>query len=76
MLAIKSLSKTYSNGVHALADVSLNIPKGMYGLLGPNGAGKSTFLKIISGEIEIGFTEVTGTSAVIILSAIVTTFPS
>ena len=38
-LIIKNLSKTYSNGVKALNDVSLDIPKGMYGLLGPNGAG-------------------------------------
>ncbi|HQF29673.1 MAG TPA: ABC transporter ATP-binding protein, partial [Bacteroidia bacterium] len=36
-LIINNLSKTYSNGVAALQDVSLTIPKGMYGLLGPNG---------------------------------------
>jgi ABC-2 type transport system ATP-binding protein len=48
MLAIKNLSKTYSNGVKALADVSLNIPKGMYGLLGPNGAGKSSLMRTIA----------------------------
>ena len=40
-LKIKNLSKTYSNGVQALKDVTLNIPQGMFGLLGPNGAGKS-----------------------------------
>ena len=40
------MSKTYSNGVQALKDVTLTIPLGMYGLLGPNGAGKSEQCKI------------------------------
>ncbi|GJL96685.1 MAG: multidrug ABC transporter ATP-binding protein [Hyphobacterium sp.] len=48
MLKIKNLSKTYGNGVRALDDVSLEIPKGMYGLLGPNGAGKSTLMRTIA----------------------------
>ncbi|WP_421790130.1 ABC transporter ATP-binding protein [Hyphobacterium sp.] len=48
MLEIKNLSKTYGNGVRALDNVSLNIPKGMYGLLGPNGAGKSTLMRTIA----------------------------
>ena len=48
MLKIKELSKTYDNGVHALNNVSLDIPKGMYGLLGPNGAGKSSLMRTIS----------------------------
>jgi len=39
-LIINNLSKTYTNGVQALKDLSLEIPKGMFGLLGPNGAGK------------------------------------
>lgn len=47
-LVISKLSKTYSNGVHALKEVSLTIPNGMYGLLGPNGAGKSTLIRILS----------------------------
>lgn len=60
-IEIKNLSKTYSNGVVALKNVSLNIPTGLYGLLGPNGAGKSTLMRIIatlqeadSGEIRLG----------------------
>lgn len=37
-LQIRGVSKTYPNGVHALKDVPLTIPAGMYGLLGLNGA--------------------------------------
>lgn len=48
MLEINNLSKTYSNGVHALNNVSLSIPKGMFGLLGPNGAGKSSLMRTIA----------------------------
>ncbi len=47
-LSIQSLSKTYGNGVRALDNVSMTIPKGMYGLLGPNGAGKSTLMRTIA----------------------------
>jgi ABC-type multidrug transport system ATPase subunit len=47
-LKIERLSKTYPNGVHALRDVSLSIPPGMFGLLGPNGAGKSTLMRILA----------------------------
>src|SRR5262249_8860700 len=47
-LQIRSVSKTYPNGVHALRDVTLTIPAGMYGLLGPNGAGKSTLMRILA----------------------------
>lgn len=47
-LKIEGLSKTYSNGIRALDDVSLEIPNGMFGLLGPNGAGKSTFMRILA----------------------------
>jgi ABC-type multidrug transport system ATPase subunit len=48
MLSIHSLSKTYANGVRTLHDVSLEIPKGMFGLLGPNGAGKSTLMRTLA----------------------------
>ena len=48
MLSIESLSKTYPNGVRALKNVSLEIPRGMFGLLGPNGAGKSTLMRTIA----------------------------
>jgi ABC-2 type transport system ATP-binding protein len=47
-LQIRNLSKTYPSGVHALKDVTLTIPAGMFGLLGPNGAGKSTLMRILA----------------------------
>lgn len=47
-LKIENLSKTYSNGVQALKNVSLDIPTGMYGLLGPNGAGKSSLMRTLA----------------------------
>lgn len=47
-LQIRNLSKTYASGVHALKDVTLTIPRGMFGLLGPNGAGKSTLMRTIA----------------------------
>ncbi len=48
MLTIRDLSKTYANGVRALNNVSLDIPKGMFGLLGPNGAGKSSLMRTLA----------------------------
>ena len=61
MLELVSVSHIYANGVRALDDVSLSIPRGMYGLLGPNGAGKSTLMRTIAtlqtpteGSIKFG----------------------
>ena len=63
-LHITDVSKTYSNGVQALKDVTLTIPRGMYGLLGPNGAGKSTLMRTLAtlqepdeGSIRLGDTD-------------------
>lgn len=47
-LQIAGLSKTYPNGVQALAGVTLHISTGMFGLLGPNGAGKSTLMRTLA----------------------------
>ncbi|MCH4551285.1 ABC transporter ATP-binding protein [Aestuariibaculum lutulentum] len=47
-LHINNLSKTYSNGVQALKNVTLTIPQGMFGLLGPNGAGKSSLMRTLA----------------------------
>ena len=67
MLEIANLSHTYANGTVALDDVSLSIPRGMYGLLGPNGAGKSTLMRTVatlqaptSGTIRFGDIDVLG----------------
>jgi ABC-type multidrug transport system ATPase subunit len=48
-LKITNLTKTYTNVVKALSNISLEIENGMFGLLGPNGAGKSTLMKTIVG---------------------------
>ena len=48
ILSLKNVSKTYSNGVKALDDVSIDIKAGMFGLLGPNGAGKSSLMRTIA----------------------------
>lgn len=60
-LRIRAVSRTYPNGVQALKDVNLTIPRGMYGLLGPNGAGKSTLMRILAtlqepdgGSVRLG----------------------
>lgn len=59
-ISIRSLNKYYPNGNHALKDINMEIPTGMFGLLGPNGAGKSTLMRILvalmeptSGEVEV-----------------------
>ncbi|MFZ5637687.1 MAG: ABC transporter ATP-binding protein [Pseudomonadota bacterium] len=48
MLTIRDLCKTYANGVRALDNVTLDIPRGMFGLLGPNGAGKSSLMRTLA----------------------------
>jgi ABC-2 type transport system ATP-binding protein len=59
VLSISHLSHTYPGGTRALCDVTLDIPRGMFGLLGPNGAGKSSLMRCLatlqipsSGEIR------------------------
>ncbi len=47
-LVLKNLTKTYSNNIKALDDVSIKISSGMFGLLGPNGAGKSSLMRTIA----------------------------
>jgi ABC-2 type transport system ATP-binding protein len=48
VLELTGVTHVYANGTRALDDVSLSIPKGMYGLLGPNGAGKSTLMRTVA----------------------------
>ena len=61
MLQLTEVTQVYPNGTKALDNVSLTIPKGMFGLLGPNGAGKSTLMRTVatlqsptSGTIRFG----------------------
>ncbi len=61
MLQLANVTHVYPNGTRALDDVTLTIPKGMFGLLGPNGAGKSTLMRTVatlqsptSGSIRFG----------------------
>ncbi len=55
MLTIEKLNKVYPNGVHAVKDLDLTVPKGeIYIMLGANGAGKTTTLMLC-----LGFTEPT-----------------
>ena len=60
-LKIEGLRKTYSNGLLALDDVSLEVKAGrFFGLLGPNGAGKTTLINSVvslvrpnAGRVEV-----------------------
>ncbi|WP_298464918.1 ABC transporter ATP-binding protein [uncultured Erythrobacter sp.] len=61
MLELQNVTHVYGNGTRALNDVTLTIPKGMFGLLGPNGAGKSTLMRTVAtlqtpteGSIKFG----------------------
>lgn len=51
-ITLNHLRKAYRGGVHALNDVTLTIPGGMFGLLGPNGAGKTTLMRILAGILR------------------------
>jgi len=51
-IEINHLNKVYRGDVHALNDLNLSIPHGMFGLLGPNGAGKTTFMRILAGILH------------------------
>jgi len=61
-LDIRNISKTYTNGVRALKDVSLDIPTGMFGLLGPNGSGKTTLMRSIATlqDVDTGSIQFSG----------------
>ncbi|HLJ35067.1 MAG TPA: ABC transporter ATP-binding protein [Ktedonobacteraceae bacterium] len=49
---VHQLNKVYRGDVHALNNLELVIPSGMFGLLGPNGAGKTTFMRILAGIMQ------------------------
>lgn len=72
MIKIEHVYKRF-HSVHALEDLSLEVPRGaIYGLIGPNGAGKTTLLRILgalipptAGRVWIDNTEVTWSPAAI-----------
>ncbi|MEC9347764.1 MAG: ABC transporter ATP-binding protein [Pseudomonadota bacterium] len=48
-LSVRGVSK-YFGGVRAVADVSVDVPKGnIFSIIGPNGAGKTSLVNMISG---------------------------
>lgn len=49
---LEHLNKIYRGGVHAITDLNLVIPNGMFGLLGPNGAGKTTLMRMLAGILH------------------------
>jgi multidrug/hemolysin transport system ATP-binding protein len=52
-ISIRNVTKTYSNGVHALQGISFDVKEGSFtAFLGKNGAGKSTTINIISTLLE------------------------
>src|SRR6266481_5940248 len=52
MIKVQNVYKRYRS-VHALEDLSLEVPQGaIYGLIGPNGAGKTTLLRILGALIS------------------------
>ena len=55
MLKVSNLD-VYYGAIHAIKDVSLEVPDGeIVTLIGSNGAGKSTTLHTISGLINDGY---------------------
>ncbi len=55
-ISLRKLNKIYDNKVHAVHDLSLEIPDGEFVVLvGPSGCGKSTLLRMIAGLEEISF---------------------
>ena len=49
MITLEKVNKVYSNGLHAVKDVSLKVNKGViFGIIGLSGAGKSSLIRLIN----------------------------
>ena len=67
MIKIEKINKVYSNGFHAVKDVSLEVKKGdIFGIIGLSGAGKSSLIRLLnrleeptSGSIVIDGVDIT-----------------
>ena len=54
IIRVDRISKTFTNGVRALVDVSAEVQRGeVVVIIGPSGSGKSTFLRCLNGLEEI-----------------------
>ncbi len=63
MVRVEGLSKSYGQGVRALAGVSFSVEAGeLVGVLGPSGAGKTTLFRCLTGltRPDAGVVEVNG----------------
>jgi cell division transport system ATP-binding protein len=51
IVQLRSVTKSYKDGCHALSDINLELKKGEFLFItGPSGSGKSTLLKLLYGE--------------------------
>jgi D-methionine transport system ATP-binding protein len=49
MIEIQKINKIYSNGYHAVKDISLEIKTGdIFGVIGLSGAGKSSLIRLLN----------------------------
>jgi branched-chain amino acid transport system ATP-binding protein len=52
LLSVRGVSRSFG-GLHAVTDVSLDVPQGsLCALIGPNGAGKTTLFALVSGFLR------------------------
>lgn len=52
-IKVKSVSKQFKGGVHALHRVDLEVKKGeLFGVMGPDGAGKTTLFRILASVMD------------------------